>query len=175
MKQFAFDHIVVVTVAFALLVSGVTALSTLWVTGELPGQGSGGATSAQPRVTFNRPADRPAGLWNGAAAQPGYAASRARYYAAKEARLEAVERHRSEVAARAARQETMRRYYAHKEQSLDAVNALLDDNDNDTMYDYLVSRQQDAFAQRREGASGPTIPIAPCGQHQLCDGRGGSR
>jgi hypothetical protein len=62
-------------------------------------------------------------LWNGAAAQPGHAASRARYYAAKEARLEAVERHRSEVAARAARQDTMRRYYAHKEQSLDAIGS----------------------------------------------------
>jgi hypothetical protein len=161
MKQFAFDHIGVVTIAFALLVSGVTALATLWVTGDLPGQGRGGATSAQPRVTFNRPADRPAAFQNSTAAQPGYAASRARYYAAKEARLEAVERHGSEVAARAAQQETMRRYYAHKEQTLDAIGsgeaagrssndqALNDTQPTSATYDGAVSGLIDPIALRQ--------------------------
>jgi hypothetical protein len=130
LKQFVVNHVVVTVLAVGVVVSGVIGVAGLAATDGLPWTSGDEAQIAAPAQ---------AGLSDQAVRY--YAAKEAlleaqearlfelaalttpaeRYSAAKEARFEAEELQRSAAMADAARLEAMRRYFEHKEQQFDAL------------------------------------------------------
>jgi hypothetical protein len=102
-KQFTLTQIVSLALALAIVVSSVTAVATLAITGDRPEQlgGASGAPLVAVRATQQAQAQQ--------------------FYARKEARQEAHEQLRAALTARADQQETMRRYYERKEAQMDAL------------------------------------------------------
>lgn len=130
LKRFVVNHVAVTALAVGVVVSGVIGVAGLAATEGLPWTSGDDAQIAAPaQAGFSDQAARyyaakEARLEAQEAHQSELAAltaPAARYYAAKEARLEAEELQRSAIAAEAAKQETMRRYFEHKEQQLEAL------------------------------------------------------
>ncbi len=112
LKRFFNTHVGTAMVACGVLVSVTLGVVARGIPGNLPLTGDDVSQRAAPPavVVVMSPAERAAQLQQ-----------LQRYYAQKEARLEADELERSVLAARTARQETMRRYIEHKEETLDAL------------------------------------------------------
>ena len=112
LKRYVSTHVGPVVLAFGVLVSVTLGVAGLGITGNLPGTADDGSRSDAPQavVVPMSPAERAVLI------QQTH-----RFYTHKEARLEADELERSVIAARATRQDAMRRYVEHKEETLSAM------------------------------------------------------
>jgi hypothetical protein len=130
-KQFTLTQIVSVALAWTIAISALTAVTTLGITGDLPGQRDGAASApsiqadqgtAMAQVAARKEARQELLELQASALATHVARQQMQvYYAHKEARQEANEQLRAELTFRAGQQETMRRYYERKEEQIDAL------------------------------------------------------